>query len=171
MIAPSATVGSPPRECVDISASKTCLCCDATNLSKLGEDVTQTLEVVPRPWKMIHIRLSASASRAENARRSRSHRRPSASPARLRRSVSSGDDPVRGVQSTLAAQSAERTLLPSISGVSSFRQARAQARWMPATKFRAFFSQPGDDGSELICVIPEASLDDSLRGIHRRSVF
>jgi hypothetical protein len=30
-----------------------CACCGGTRLSKLGEDVTETLEVVPRQWKFI----------------------------------------------------------------------------------------------------------------------
>ena len=30
-----------------------CPCCGSTKLSKLGEDVTETLEVVPRQWKVI----------------------------------------------------------------------------------------------------------------------
>jgi transposase len=30
-----------------------CACCGGTRLSKLGEDVTETLEVIPRQWKVI----------------------------------------------------------------------------------------------------------------------
>ena len=30
-----------------------CACCGGTRLSKLGEDVTETLKVVPRQWKFI----------------------------------------------------------------------------------------------------------------------
>jgi len=30
-----------------------CACCGSTRLSKLGEDVTETLEVVPRQWKVV----------------------------------------------------------------------------------------------------------------------
>jgi transposase len=34
-----------------------CVCCGSTRLSKLGEDVTETLEVIPRQWKVIqHVR-------------------------------------------------------------------------------------------------------------------
>ena len=34
-----------------------CCCCGATNLRKIGEDVTETLEVIPRQWKVIqHVR-------------------------------------------------------------------------------------------------------------------
>jgi transposase len=40
-----------PREQVVIAAPAACPCCGGTRLSKLGEDVTETLEVVPRSWK------------------------------------------------------------------------------------------------------------------------
>src|SRR6478735_1523871 len=42
-----------PRERVVIAAPDSCPCCGSTKLSKLGEDVTETLEVVPRQWKVI----------------------------------------------------------------------------------------------------------------------
>jgi transposase len=42
-----------PRERVVISAPQSCPCCGSTMRSKLGEDVTETLEVVPRQWKVI----------------------------------------------------------------------------------------------------------------------
>jgi len=42
-----------PRERVVIAAPVNCPCCGSTKLSKLGEDVTETLEVVPRRWKVI----------------------------------------------------------------------------------------------------------------------
>src|ERR1700732_2537207 len=42
-----------PRERVVIAAPESCPCCGALKLSKLGEDVTETLEVVPRSWKVI----------------------------------------------------------------------------------------------------------------------
>src|SRR5215203_4668575 len=42
-----------PRERVVIAAPEACPCCGSTRLSKLGEDVTETLEVVPRRWKVI----------------------------------------------------------------------------------------------------------------------
>ncbi|HYA74273.1 MAG TPA: IS66 family transposase [Roseiarcus sp.] len=46
-----------PRERVVIAPPKTCPCCGGSRLSKLGEDVTETLEVVPRQWKVIqHVR-------------------------------------------------------------------------------------------------------------------
>jgi transposase len=42
-----------PRERVVIDPPTTCSCCGGTRLRKLGEDVTRTLEVIPRQWKVI----------------------------------------------------------------------------------------------------------------------
>jgi transposase len=42
-----------PRERVVIDPPAACECCGGTRLRKLGEDVTQTLEVIPRRWKVI----------------------------------------------------------------------------------------------------------------------
>ena len=42
-----------PRERVVIAAPTNCSCCGSANLSKLGEDITETLEVIPRQWKVI----------------------------------------------------------------------------------------------------------------------
>jgi transposase len=42
-----------PRERVVIAAPQSCPCCGSLKLSKLGEDITETLEVVPRQWKVI----------------------------------------------------------------------------------------------------------------------
>ena len=41
-----------PRERVVIAGPSTCPCCGG-KLAKLGEDITETLEVVPRRWKVI----------------------------------------------------------------------------------------------------------------------
>lgn len=46
-----------PRERVIIPGPSACLCCGSSRLAKLGEDITETLEVVPRQWKVIqHVR-------------------------------------------------------------------------------------------------------------------
>ncbi len=46
-----------PRERVVVPAPTTCDCCGGTRLHKLGETVTETLEVIPRQWKVIqHVR-------------------------------------------------------------------------------------------------------------------
>lgn len=42
-----------PRERVVIPAPCACPACGGTRLSKLGEDVTETLEVIPRQWKVV----------------------------------------------------------------------------------------------------------------------
>ena len=42
-----------PRERVVIEAPTTCACCGSARLVKMGEDVTETLEEVPRRWKVI----------------------------------------------------------------------------------------------------------------------
>src|SRR6185437_11092 len=41
-----------PRERVVVPAPRSCPCCGG-KLVKLGEDVTETLEVVPRQWKVV----------------------------------------------------------------------------------------------------------------------
>src|SRR5271154_2530511 len=49
--------GHLPRERVVEPAPAACLCCGGARLRKLGEDVTETLEVIPRSWKVIqHVR-------------------------------------------------------------------------------------------------------------------
>src|SRR5829696_8727094 len=46
-----------PRERVVEPGPVACLCCGSPRLSKLGEDVTETLEVIPRQWKVVqHVR-------------------------------------------------------------------------------------------------------------------
>jgi transposase len=42
-----------PRERVVIPAPENCPGCGSQRLSKLGEDITETLEVIPRSWKVI----------------------------------------------------------------------------------------------------------------------
>lgn len=42
-----------PRERVVITAPESCPCCGSANLSKLGEDITEKLEIIPRRWKVI----------------------------------------------------------------------------------------------------------------------
>jgi transposase len=44
-----------PRERVVVPGPTTCSCCGSSRLAKLGEDVTETLEVVPRQWKVRQI--------------------------------------------------------------------------------------------------------------------
>ena len=46
-----------PRERVVVPGPTSCPCCGGDRLRKLGETVTETLEVIPRQWKVIqHVR-------------------------------------------------------------------------------------------------------------------
>ena len=42
-----------PRERKVVPPPTSCACCGSEKLSKIGEDVTETLEVIPRQWKVI----------------------------------------------------------------------------------------------------------------------
>lgn len=42
-----------PRERVVVEAPTSCTCCGSGRIVKMGEDVTETLKVVPRQWKVI----------------------------------------------------------------------------------------------------------------------
>ncbi len=82
-----------PRERVIVPGPTACACCGGGRLSKLGEDITETLEVIPKSWKVIqHVRekftcrdcekisqapTASSTSRA--ARLARSWKRPAGS--------------------------------------------------------------------------------------------
>jgi len=52
-----------PRERVVIPGPTACPCCNGT-LTKLGEDITETLEVIPRQWKVIQTVRERLACRA-----------------------------------------------------------------------------------------------------------
>jgi hypothetical protein len=41
------------RERVVIEAPTSCSCCGSDRIVKMGEDITETLEVIPRQWKVI----------------------------------------------------------------------------------------------------------------------
>jgi transposase len=46
-----------PRERVIVPGPKACPCCGGARLRKLGEDITETLESIPRRWKVLqHVR-------------------------------------------------------------------------------------------------------------------
>ena len=66
-----------PRERVIVPGPTACACCGSTRLSKLSEDITETLEAIPRQWKVIqHVRQKFTCRRA---RRLAKRRRPSMS--------------------------------------------------------------------------------------------
>jgi len=55
-----------PRERVVYPAPSVCPCCGGTTLRKIGEDVTETLELIPRQWKVIqHVREKFSCRACE----------------------------------------------------------------------------------------------------------
>ena len=55
-----------PRRRVVHAAPATCPCCGGSNLSKIGEDVTETLDVVPRQWFVTeHVREKFSCRSCE----------------------------------------------------------------------------------------------------------
>ena len=55
-----------PRERIVHPALTACPCCGGTTLRKIGEDVTETLELVPRQWKVIqHVREKFSCRTCE----------------------------------------------------------------------------------------------------------
>ena len=55
-----------PRERVIVPGPTTCLCCGGNRLRKLGEDISETLESVPRQWKVIqHVREKFSCRECE----------------------------------------------------------------------------------------------------------
>jgi transposase len=56
-----------PRERIVHPTPTACACCGGTRLSKLGEDITETLEVIPRSWKVIcHVREKVSCRDCES---------------------------------------------------------------------------------------------------------
>ena len=56
-----------PRERLIVPGPTACPCCGGTRLSKLGEDITETLEVIPRQWKVIqHVREKFSCRDCES---------------------------------------------------------------------------------------------------------
>jgi transposase len=55
-----------PRERIIHPAPTSCPCCGGGNLRKIGEDVSETLEVIPRQWKVIqHVREKFSCRHCE----------------------------------------------------------------------------------------------------------
>ena len=75
-----------PRERVVLPSPEACPCCGGADLVKLGEDVTETLEVVPRQWKVVQTvreKFSCRACEASSpSRRRRTMRSRAGAPAR-----------------------------------------------------------------------------------------
>jgi len=92
-----------PRERVIEPGPTTCQCCGSTRLRQLGEDITETLEVIPRQWKVIQhsareVHLPRLREDQPGAGTVPCHR------ARLGRPEPVGDDPVREVRAASAAE-------------------------------------------------------------------
>ena len=99
-----------PRERVVVPAPSCCPCCGG-RLAKLGEDITETLEVVPRQWKVIQtVREKFTCRSCERITQPPA---PFHVIARARAGGEpAGDDPVRQVWRAPAAQPAERIVCP-----------------------------------------------------------
>jgi hypothetical protein len=100
-----------PRERVVIAAPEQCPCCGSTKLSKLGEDITETLEVIPRQWKVVQN--GAREVLVPGLRED--HAAAGTLPcdaAGLCRPEPAGHDPVREVRPASAVEPAERALRP-----------------------------------------------------------
>lgn len=55
-----------PRERIVYPAPSACPCCGGATLRKIGEDVTETLELIPRQWKVVqHVREKFSCRACE----------------------------------------------------------------------------------------------------------
>lgn len=67
----------PPRERVVIAAPHVCRCCGSNRLCKPGDDITKTLEGVPRQWNVVQT--CGRSSLAEPVERSPNRRRYSTS--------------------------------------------------------------------------------------------
>ena len=56
-----------PRERIVVAATTTCDCCGGTRLRKLGQTITETLEVIPRQWKVVqYVREKMTCRDCEN---------------------------------------------------------------------------------------------------------
>jgi hypothetical protein len=89
-----------PRQRVVIDPPTACECCGGNRLRKLGEDVTRTLESVPRQWKVVEtVREKFSCRDCEKISQAR--------PCRCKRlgwPKPAGDDHVREVRSASAVE-------------------------------------------------------------------
>ena len=95
-----------PRERIVIPAPEQCPCCGSTKLSKLGEDITETLEVIPRQWKVVQtVREKFSCRDCEKITPAAGALPCYAS--RLRWAEPAGDDSVREVRPTSAPEPAK----------------------------------------------------------------
>ena len=91
-----------PRERVVVDPPAACDCCGGKRLRKMGEDVTKTLESIPRQWKVIEtVREKFTCRDCEKISQAPA---PFHVIARGWRGQPSGDDPVREIRAAPAAQ-------------------------------------------------------------------
>ena len=115
-----------PRERIVVTAPTSCPCCGG-KLAKLGETITETLESIPRSYKviqtvrekfscraceMITIALAIRLRSSDRRSRSRATRAVPSDRARPRRGQPAGDDRPRQVRRASAAEPPERGLCP-----------------------------------------------------------
>src|ERR1700738_3431484 len=96
-----------PRRRVVHPAPTSCPCCGSTKLSKIGEDITETLDVGPRQWFVTeHVREKFSCRSCDQ-----SAARPlPCNRTRLCRAEPVGDDPGRQIRQSSATQSPKRSV-------------------------------------------------------------
>jgi transposase len=99
-----AVLSSPERRRLERGAEPaptSCPCCGSSKLSKIGEDVTETLDVVPRQWFVTeHVREKFSCRACEKITQPPA---PFHDRARLCRAEPAGDDPCRQISRPSAA--------------------------------------------------------------------
>ncbi|ARQ60570.1 transposase [Rhizobium leguminosarum] len=97
------------RARIVIEAPTACACCGGSRLSKLGEDVTETLEDIPRRFKVIEtVREKFTCRDCEAI--SQAPAPFHATPARLHRPSVAGDDRVRQVRAAHPAEPPEHAV-------------------------------------------------------------
>ena len=110
-----------PRERIVYPAPSACPCCGGGRLRKIGEDVTETLELIPRQWKVIqHVREKFSCRACES-----DHAAAGAlasDRARARRTKAARPYPVLQVRPAPAAQSPERRPMRAKASISTSRR-------------------------------------------------
>ena len=102
-----------PRERVVIAAPASCPCCGSGKLSKLGEDITETLEVIPRQWPAPMEGDPDGAGEVQLPGLREDHAATGAVPCDTPgfcRSEPAGDDPVREVRPASALEPAVQSL-------------------------------------------------------------
>ena len=100
-----------PRERVVEPGPSACLCCGGGRLRKLGEDITETLESIPRQWKVIqHVREKFTCRDCEKISQAPA---PFHVIARgLGRSQSLSDDPVPRSLASISRSTARPSAMP-----------------------------------------------------------